>query len=105
MASPSFQVSWGGSDDTGGSGIAGYNVYVSTNGGAYSLWKSMTTQPAARFSGEQGKTYRFYSVAVDNVGHEEQAPSSADATTQVAGHMLAAAPDQLMALPVARRAT
>ena len=32
---PSFTVSWSGSDDAGGSGIASYDIYVSDNGGPY----------------------------------------------------------------------
>ncbi len=36
---PSFTVSWSGSDGAG-PGIASYNVYVSDDGGAYTLWQS-----------------------------------------------------------------
>ncbi len=45
--SSDFTVSWSGQDDTGGSGIAGCNIYVSNNGGAYTLWQSATTQTSA----------------------------------------------------------
>lgn len=35
------------------------------------------------YSGETGHTYRFYSVATDNVGHVEAVPLTADAVTTV----------------------
>ncbi len=79
----SFPVSWSGSDDTGGSGITSYNVYVSDNGGAYTLFQSNTTQTSATFTGQDGDTYGFYSVATDNVGHVQPTPSAAQATTTV----------------------
>jgi hypothetical protein len=76
-----FTVSWGGSDL--GSGIATYDIYVSENGSAYSLWLDDTTDTAATYTGIDGNTYSFYSVATDNVGLTENAPVSADATTTV----------------------
>ena len=69
--SPSFSVSWSGQDDSGGSGIASYNIYVSDNGGPYTLWQSETTQTSATFTSLSGDTYGFYSVATDNVGNVE----------------------------------
>ena len=43
---PSFTVSWSGSDGAG-SGIADYNVYVSDDGGAFTLLQSDTTATSA----------------------------------------------------------
>jgi hypothetical protein len=34
---PEFTVSWSGQDDAGGSGIAGFDIYVSDDGGPYTL--------------------------------------------------------------------
>ncbi|MCW5631782.1 MAG: tandem-95 repeat protein [Rubrivivax sp.] len=82
-SSASFLVSWAGTDDAGGSGIANYDVYVSTDGGAFSLWQQRTTATSAAYSGSAGHTYAFYSIARDNVGHVEAAPSTADAITRV----------------------
>jgi RHS repeat-associated protein len=81
--STNFTVNWSGTDDSGGSGIASYDVFVSDNGGAYTLFVSSTAQTSATFSGQNGHTYRFYSVATDNVGHVEPAPPAPDATTTV----------------------
>ena len=78
-----FVVSWTGSDDAGGSGIASYDVYSSDNGGLPTLWQSATTATSAVFTGQPGHTYRFYSIAIDNVGHTEAAPASADAQVTV----------------------
>src|SRR5262249_43388181 len=79
----SFLVSWAGSDDAGGSGIASYNVYVSDNGGASTLWQSGTTQTSANFQGSNNHTYAFYSVAKDNAGNVQATPTTAQATTLV----------------------
>ena len=73
----SAMVSWSGADDAGGSGIASYDVYVSDNGAAFTLWQDHTDETSATFAGEVDHTYGFYSVAVDNVGHVEAAPASA----------------------------
>jgi hypothetical protein len=70
-----FTVSWSGQDDEGGSGIASYDVYVSDNGADYALWKDDITDTSANFTGENGHTYAFYSIARDGVGHIEDAPS------------------------------
>ncbi len=79
----SFPVSWTGQDEENGSGIAGYDVYVSDNGGDYQLWLDDTTETSAAFTGEDGHTYAFYSTATDNVGHVEAAaaPGTSDTET------------------------
>jgi len=77
-----FVVSWTGEDSASGSGIAGYDIYVSDNGADYVLWMN-TSDVNAIFTGEHGHTYRFYSIAIDNVGNHEAAPSGADAETMI----------------------
>jgi RHS repeat-associated protein len=79
----SFLVSWSGQDDAGGSGIASFNVYVSDNGGPFALWQSATAATSAVYSGQNGHTYVFYSVATDNVGLMQPTPAGAQATTTV----------------------
>ena len=78
---PSFIVTGVGADDAGGSGIGSFDVYVSDNGGDFTLWLDDAPQNLAVFSGEVDHTYTFYSVAKDNVAHIELAPVFADATT------------------------
>ena len=79
-----FTVRWTGQDDTGGSGIAGYDIYVFDNG-VRELWQQDTTDTEALFIGTPGHTYAFYSVAKDNVGHIEPAPEVADTQVTVIG--------------------
>ena len=83
-----FTVSWSANDDSGGSGIAGYDVLVSDNGGPFSLWQSATTTTSATYNGSAGHTYAFYSVATDNVGNIEPVPTAAQATTLVATNLV-----------------
>ncbi len=82
-ASATFAVAWSGEDDAGGSGVAGYDVYVSDQGAEWSLWQSNVTNTSALFAGQLGHTYAFFSVARDPLGHEETPPATADATTTV----------------------
>jgi RHS repeat-associated protein len=82
----SFTVGWAGQDDgdgTAGSGITGYDIYVSDNGGPYRLWFAGTTDTQATFQGLGNHTYTFYSVATDGVGHTEPLSAEADAYTTV----------------------
>jgi len=80
---PSFTVSWSGTDDTGGSGIATYDIFVSDNGGPFTPFLLDTTQTSATFNGVNGHTYAFYSVATDNVGNVQPTPTVAQATTKL----------------------
>ncbi len=80
---PTFTVNWSGHDDTGGSGIASYSVYVNDNGGQFTLWQSDTTLTSASYTGVAGQTYGFYSVAADNVDNVQPTPSSAQTSTTV----------------------
>jgi uncharacterized repeat protein (TIGR03803 family) len=82
--SSSFTLSWSGQDNEGGSGLAGFDIYVSDNGGSYTLWKhESATTLSDTFDGQDGHSYGFYSVATDNAGNLEAAPSDAQATTIV----------------------
>ncbi|MHC4403225.1 MAG: carboxypeptidase regulatory-like domain-containing protein, partial [Planctomycetota bacterium] len=74
-----FLVQWTGEDEENGSGLAGYDIYVSTDGGDYERWLEDITGTSAVFPGDFGHTYTFYSIAADNVGHREPAPATPDA--------------------------
>ena len=76
-----FDIQWTGSDV--GTGILDYSVFVAEDGGSFTPWKVNTTDTAATFIGEPGKSYAFYSVARDHVGHLEAVPLTPDATTTI----------------------
>jgi RHS repeat-associated protein len=78
-----FTVTWAGQDDPGGSGIAAFVVYVSDNGGEFTLWQSETTATSASFTGQNGHTYDFYAAAFDNAGNAQVMLTGAQATTTV----------------------
>jgi len=81
-----FNVKWTGTDT--GSGIDTYTIYVSENGGAFTIWRDGTTDAAGLFVGQPGKTYSFYSVARDKAGNIESAKTTAEATTTVVSSSL-----------------
>ncbi len=88
----SFTVNMTGTDDTGGSGVGSFALYVSTDGGPFVLDLSDipaqagsdgTYTGSTTFAGAQGNTYAFYSAATDNVGNAEAAAAAAQATITV----------------------
>jgi hypothetical protein len=84
-AYPEFTVSWSGTDDAGGSGVASYDLFTATDGGAFTVWLSGSPDTSAVFPGERGHTYSFYAIARDAVGHTEvqAGPIVAEAQTRV----------------------
>jgi hypothetical protein len=82
ISPPQVIVHWGG-DDGGGSGIAFYDIYRSTNGGPWEHWLR-TSDTSAGFSGELDSVYAFYSVATDNVGYREVKIPAAETSTTIA---------------------
>ncbi|MEN8219092.1 MAG: hypothetical protein ABFS56_22525 [Pseudomonadota bacterium] len=73
---------WNGEDS--GSGIAYYNIYMRDGqNGEWQHWIEKTTETHAKFTGEKGQTYQFYSMATDNVGHQEQKQPLAEAKTTI----------------------
>jgi hypothetical protein len=92
-----FTVSWFGVDDSGGSEVSTYDVFVSDNGGTNQLWQTGTMNTTASYTGQRGHTYAFYSVATDNVGNREADHTTPDAFTTITNHppVLASIPDQI----------
>jgi hypothetical protein len=80
-----FLVQWQGSDDSNGSAIADYTVYVSENGGTFTPWLVDTPLTEANYIGTPGNTYAFYAIATDNAGNIQLSPSSAQAITTITG--------------------
>jgi len=77
----SFTVNWSGAD--GNSGILGYTIFVSTDGGPFLPWLTNTNETSALFTGEDEHTYSFYSRARNNAGNLEGDRGVADTTTFV----------------------
>jgi RHS repeat-associated protein len=81
----SFTVSWNGTDNA--SGIATYDIYVRDSiNHEWQLWQAQTAETNAEFHGEPGRRYEFYSIATDNVGHEEQKQPLVEASTIVGNY-------------------
>jgi|GEM_PF-1783920 len=80
QASSRFRVQWTGTDT--GSGVHSYTIYVSENGGPFTVWLQNTTDASAAYDGRPNASYSFYSVADDNAQNRELPPPSADASTR-----------------------
>ena len=59
------------------SGIREYSIYKSVNDSTYTFVET-TTKTSLKYPVLRGKSYKFYSTAVDNVGNQELPPSVAD---------------------------
>jgi RHS repeat-associated protein len=70
-AQPQFTVAWSGADQTNGCGVADFDVYVSANGGAWSVWQTATTNTSGVFNGQMYTAYTFQTLARDHVGNRE----------------------------------
>ena len=78
-----YQVSWSGQDEAGGSGISEYDIYFKDDEGPWTLWMEGTNLTFAQFNGTLNHTYSFYSVATDLVGHREEKDPSPETITTV----------------------
>ena len=78
-----FAVSVTGSDGgSPASGVKSYDIYSSTNGGAWTLWTTVpASNPTANFTGQSNTTYAFYSTATDNAGNTEAYKPQIEAST------------------------
>ena len=65
--------------------MAAYDVYVQEDDGPWQRWLRQTPETMAWFTGQHGRTYSFYTRAIDNVGNVEDAPIEVDTSTMVAG--------------------
>ena len=81
LSQVNIPVTWSGTDNLA---VSHYDIYVSVDGGAYTLWKDNTTELGGLLVGTVGSTYSFYSIATDNAGNSETKAPLAEATTQVA---------------------
>ncbi|MBI3988874.1 MAG: hypothetical protein HY347_04575, partial [candidate division NC10 bacterium] len=79
--SSTFEVEWSGTDV--GSGIKDYTIFVSEDGGPFTVWLGNITDTSATFTGQPGMPYAFYSVARDQTGNLEEVPPDPDTTTRV----------------------
>jgi len=82
-ATEDFVVSWSGGDEAGGAGIATYDVYVSIDDRPFEPWLIQTANLTEVYAGEIGRSYAFYSIAHDHVGHVERPPAVPDSMTVV----------------------
>jgi CSLREA domain-containing protein len=81
QSSPTFTVSWTGTD--AGVGVGTYTIYVSVDGGAFTAWVTGTQATSASYTGSASHSYGFYSIATDLLGNTEAPKSQAEANTSV----------------------
>jgi cellulase/cellobiase CelA1 len=80
VTSTGLTLAWAGSSDTGGSGLAGYDVY--REAGATDVVVGSPTAATLSLTGlTAATTYQFYVVAVDAAGNASAASSPVSVTT------------------------
>lgn len=77
-----ISLSWAASNDSGGSGLAGYEVWRSTTGAAGSFTQIATTASTSYTNSGliRGKTYWYYVVAYDNAGNRSNPSNTTSGT-------------------------
>jgi tRNA G18 (ribose-2'-O)-methylase SpoU len=73
-----------GEDDSAASGFAAWDLYVSENGGPYTLHAQGITDSVTTYRGNYGHEYRFYTLGLDNVSNKEDTKTTADLTVTIA---------------------
>jgi hypothetical protein len=71
-------VSWSGADDSGGSGVNDYSLFVSVDGGPFSAVALNTGATSTDFAVQCGRSYGFHTTARDSVGNSEEEPVGPD---------------------------
>ena len=71
-ASPnSIYLTWSGQDDPGGVGVENYDLYMSTDGGSYTLIRSGMHRTDTTLTVPEIGSYCFFTLARDSVGNTE----------------------------------
>jgi hypothetical protein len=78
-------VRWHGDDGRFGTGVALYDVQISSNGTDWQPWQSSTSETQATFDISQGGTFGFRVRATDRAGNIGQFSTPAVATLKIAG--------------------
>ncbi len=81
MSTTSFDISFSGTDDPDGCGIAKYQLYFSKNSDPWLLYGEYNPDTIIEFTGTPNSTYKFFSRAKDHVGNTEPMKTVADAMT------------------------
>ncbi|MCA9741571.1 T9SS type A sorting domain-containing protein [candidate division KSB1 bacterium] len=80
LDSTTFTLRWSGMDDSTGSQIRGYDVYVSENNGPFEVLESGLLDTSLVFSGDFGSSYSFFTIATDLAGNAEAQKSTPEAS-------------------------
>lgn len=80
-----FTISWSGKDDSLGVGVHYYDLYVSKNNSAFSLYRDKIDSTSAVFTGDPSATYSFYTLATDFTGNKEAPKSKGEGNVTVKG--------------------
>ncbi|MES2731362.1 MAG: CHAP domain-containing protein [Bacteroidota bacterium] len=72
LATNRATLTWKGQDDTKGSGIASYDIYVSKGNAPFNLLAANLQDTVYVLSGEPGAKYRLFSMATDYTGNKEK---------------------------------
>ncbi|HKZ43853.1 MAG TPA: CARDB domain-containing protein, partial [Anaerolineales bacterium] len=74
-------LTWETSDDAGGSGVAGVDLYLSVDDQPFELEIAAITESAFVYSGEVGHKYAFFTRATDFAGNREMIKDAPEVTT------------------------
>jgi hypothetical protein len=74
------ELRWQGADNTGGSGVYCYDIYMKRDDGSYEWIHRNTAATTTPFTIEEGVKYSLYSIATDSAGNIENLKLKPDIT-------------------------
>jgi hypothetical protein len=77
------RIHWSGHDDTNGSGLKGYTVFLQRDVGAFTDVGALLTSNAMELTVEPGHKYAFFTRASDNTGNLEPQKSVPDQVVEI----------------------
>ncbi len=92
VAGSVFEVKWNATDDAAGSGVKGVTVYVSQDGGPFTIWQNQSTATTGTYRGVAGHSYEFLALATDRAGNRETPPAGITTPNDGSGAQLGALP-------------
>ena len=76
-------LTWQGADDTNGSGLHTYDVFVSRDGGPFVAWATGLIATDTTYVGVPGARYDFFTLARDVAGNQEALKTTGEAFTVI----------------------
>ncbi|RYE59633.1 MAG: hypothetical protein EOP48_00190 [Sphingobacteriales bacterium] len=88
LDSNAVKLRFSGQDDSGGTGLKTFAIYVSENNGVFTRFADKIEDTSYSYTGTPGSAYKFFTLATDNVGNEEPLKNSSNILVVIPNNLL-----------------